>query len=160
MPPSARNQIWMITRDGNTLIKVKLHCISVINAPNNLPGKKFFGYFLAFPGNGYSTPIFTNFTDKQGLAHFFQAWFKFSLWLKALGSSFQAIIFEYKMFNPGSSFKLFTRLQSGSLVVSTNDIKTACVSKGCRVSSKISSLARALEAVMSKETDRTWFLIR
>ena len=42
-----------------------------------------------------------------------------------------------------------------SSVVSANDNETACVNEGRRVSSKSPSLARAVEEVMSKETDET-----
>ena len=49
----------------------------------------------------------------------------------------------------------FTRLQPGSSVVSANDDETARVNEGRRVSSKSPSLARAVEEVMSKETDET-----
>ena len=44
---------------------------------------------------------------------------------------------------------------AGSSVVSSNDNETARVNEGRRVSSKSPSLARAVEAVMSKETDET-----
>ena len=42
-----------------------------------------------------------------------------------------------------------------SSVVSTNDNETASVNEEPRVSSKSPLLARAVEAVMSKETDKT-----
>ena len=55
------------------------------------------------------------------------------------------------------NFGLFTWLKPGSSVVSANDDKTALVNEGRRVSSKSPSLARAVEEVMSKETDETRF---
>ena len=40
-------------------------------------------------------------------------------------------------------------------VVSVDDDEAARVNEGCRVSSKSPSLARAVEEVVSKETDKT-----
>ena len=53
------------------------------------------------------------------------------------------------------NFGLFTRLQPDSSVVYANDNEMARVNEGRRVSSKSPSLARAVEEVMSKETDET-----
>ena len=55
------------------------------------------------------------------------------------------------------NFSSFTWLQPGYSVVSANDDETARVNEGRRVSSKSPWLARAVEEVMSKETDETWF---
>ena len=52
---------------------------------------------------------------------------------------------------------LFTWLQPGSSVVSVNDDETARVNEACRVSSKSLSLTNAVEEVMSKEMEETWF---
>ena len=57
----------------------------------------------------------------------------------------------------GQNFGFFTQPQPGSSVVSANDDETARVNEGRRVSSKSPSLARAVEEVMSKETDETRF---
>ena len=58
----------------------------------------------------------------------------------------------------GHDFSLFTWIQLGSLVVSANDNETACVNEGrpCLVCSKSPSVARAVEEIMSKETEETW----
>ena len=49
----------------------------------------------------------------------------------------------------------FIKSEPGFSVVSANDNETARVNEGRRVSSKSPSLARAVEEVMSKETDET-----
>ena len=59
----------------------------------------------------------------------------------------------------GQILAFFTWLQPSSSVVSVNDNETASVKEWHRVSSKSPWLVRAVEAVMSKEMDETWFKI-
>ena len=57
----------------------------------------------------------------------------------------------------GLNFIFFTWLQPDSSEISANDNEIARVNKGCPVSSKSPSLARAVNEVMSKGTNKTSF---